>query len=249
MSMIDEYVEAVLAELPPEWPWRGKVEADLREHLDASVEAGASEEEAIARMGDPADVAAGFLSTASPVYASAWRRVGAFAIDLGLGLNLFAVIPLIIMLLNARGPDFSPIPAAATMLLVGVVTAGALMAIVYFPLMEAHYGRTIGKKAFGMMVVRENGSRIGWKEALIRRIPLFFQFIWIDGFFILFSPKKQRAFDIVAGTIVVRTDTNEGPPRHGIKMLVLIIAFPIVAVLSSVLLDYLVHTAFKVDGI
>jgi uncharacterized RDD family membrane protein YckC len=83
----------------------------------------------------------------------------------------------------------------------------ALMAtaVLYFPAMEALRGTTAGKALYGLSVVRENGERIGWKEAILRRLPMLFQIFWIDAAFALFTKRRQRAFDMVAHTVVIRS--------------------------------------------
>jgi uncharacterized RDD family membrane protein YckC len=52
-------------------------------------------------------------------------------------------------------------------------------------------------------VVREDGSRAGWVAAIIRRIPFFMNFFPIDALFVFFTERRQRAFDKVAGTVVI----------------------------------------------
>ena len=43
-------------------------------------------------------------------------------------------------------------------------------------------------------------------KAIVRRIPFFLEFFWIDAIVAIFTERKQRAFDLVAGTIVVHCD-------------------------------------------
>ncbi len=49
--------------------------------------------------------------------------------------------------------------------------------------------------------------QIGCKEAFLRRLPFYFEIWPVDALFIPFTEKRQRAFDIVARTIVVRQPT------------------------------------------
>ncbi len=49
------------------------------------------------------------------------------------------------------------------------------------------------------------GMAIGYKEGFIRRIPFYFRFLLIDALFVFFTSKHQRAFDMVAHTVVVRS--------------------------------------------
>ncbi|MFB6240034.1 MAG: RDD family protein, partial [Gemmatimonadota bacterium] len=92
-------------------------------------------------------------------------------------------------------------PAAVPMLLLAAV--GALLALLYFPALERLWGQTVGKRFFGLAVAREDGLRVGWWDAAVRRLPLFFEVFWLDALFAPFTEKRQRAFDIVAGTVVV----------------------------------------------
>ena len=80
--------------------------------------------------------------------------------------------------------------------------------MLYFPILEGRFGQTLGKRLLGIRVLHESGLPIGFKEAILRRLPFYFDFWPIDGLFVLFTAKKQRAFDIVARTVVVR-ETSE----------------------------------------
>jgi uncharacterized RDD family membrane protein YckC len=68
-------------------------------------------------------------------------------------------------------------------------------------------GATIGKMVLGLRVVKLDGSRISWKESIIRTLLRI-----IDGLFgyllgailVWKSPTKQRLGDRVAKTVVVR---------------------------------------------
>lgn len=81
--------------------------------------------------------------------------------------------------------------------------------LIYFPLMECLYGRTIGKKAFHLCVVNLKGKLPTMGQAFLRRmldmveIPFFGTPALLA---INYSDKNQRMGDIVAGTTVVRTD-------------------------------------------
>lgn len=98
-----------------------------------------------------------------------------------------------------------------------VVLVFVLTGVVYFPVLEARYGQTVGKRLFGLCVARENGMRPEFWRTLVRRAPLLFQVSWAPGLFTPlsaafwidatvapFTGRRQRAFDLVAGTIVVR---------------------------------------------
>jgi uncharacterized RDD family membrane protein YckC len=98
------------------------------------------------------------------------------------------------------------------------VLAGAIVLIFitywsYFVFGEvARGGRTPGKRALGIRVVRDDGSRVGLTDSLIRnflRIVDALPGSYAVGMVsILTTRKHKRLGDIVAGTVVVR-DTGE----------------------------------------
>ena len=66
-----------------------------------------------------------------------------------------------------------------------------------------YFGRTIGKKLMGIRVVRESGTRISLGQGLLRQLPFFAQFFFIDALFVLFTEKGQRAFELITKTRAV----------------------------------------------
>ena len=206
---IDEYVAAVLRQLPGPLVDSTRVESDLRAHVADRVEAGATQADAVEHLGTPEEVAAELLATVHLDAASLWQRAGAFVIDVAVGVvalflaATFVFVPFMdiwdVADVVARGMFF-------TTFAVGVLLAVAVLAlaIVYFPVLEKLFGQTVGKRLLGIVVVRENGSTLRWRDAFIRRIPFFFEFFWLDALFALFTARRQRAFDLVAGTLVVR---------------------------------------------
>jgi uncharacterized RDD family membrane protein YckC len=80
--------------------------------------------------------------------------------------------------------------------------------ICYNILLEGYFGRTVGKYLLGLKVLKTDGTKIGYREAILRNIPKYVgNFIVIDALIMLifFNSEKQRAFDKVADTIVVHT--------------------------------------------
>jgi uncharacterized RDD family membrane protein YckC len=78
--------------------------------------------------------------------------------------------------------------------------------ICYNILLEGYFGRTVGKYLLGLKVLKTDGTKIGYREAILRNIPKYVgNFIVIDALIMLvfFNSEKQRAFDKVADTIVV----------------------------------------------
>jgi uncharacterized RDD family membrane protein YckC len=192
MIAIESYVHDVMA----------RIEADLLVHLGERVASGVSSEEAVARMGDPADVARGYLEGVALVYASPSRRLGAFLLDMALGMTLLLSLALLATLILEPGAE-EPLTMAELPVAVSFVGAAFVLGLLYFPLLETVFGQTVGKRAFDVTVTREDGRRIGFGAAVIRRLPFLFDFWPVDAAFLYFTKKRQRAFDIVARTVVI----------------------------------------------
>jgi len=215
----DAYVAEVLRRLPRQLIDRQRVELDLRTHLLDRMEAGATEEDAVRHMGTPEETARELMSGVVLVPASLGRRIGAFAIDMLLGA--IPIIGAVLMFLTARfswltgaGPEMELRFGAVwflfvmCMALLGLVSAA--LSVLYFPVLEGLVGQTVGKRLLGVVVVKEDGTSIGWVPAIVRRLPFLLEFFFIDAVFALFTRRRQRAFDKVAGTLVVECST---PPR------------------------------------
>jgi uncharacterized RDD family membrane protein YckC len=88
-----------------------------------------------------------------------------------------------------------------------IAIASAVTVLGYFAWFEAHEGRSPGKRALGLRVVRLDGRPMTYRESFIRNLvklvpPLFF----LDTLIMLiaFGDDKQRVSDKTAETIVVR---------------------------------------------
>ncbi len=82
-----------------------------------------------------------------------------------------------------------------------------ILAIVYFIVMEATQGATLGKMALGLRVVKMDGSPISWTESVVRNLLRIIDglFVYLVGaIFVWTSPLKQRLGDRVAHTVVIR---------------------------------------------
>jgi len=87
-----------------------------------------------------------------------------------------------------------------------------LVYLSYYFVQEGIWGTTLGKRAFGLQVVRVDGGRVGWWEAWLRTLlrilevnPLLLGAI-PGGLAIAWSRRKQRLGDMMAGTVVVNRD-------------------------------------------
>jgi uncharacterized RDD family membrane protein YckC len=105
-------------------------------------------------------------------------------------------------------PDSAFIWVYAGVLIVAFITAWA-----YFVLLEVlRNGRTVGKRALGIRVVRDDGGRVGVMDSIIRNVVRLVDML--PGYYgvglvaVLFSAQNKRLGDMAAGTVVVR-DTGE----------------------------------------
>ncbi|MCX2947618.1 RDD family protein [Lentzea sp. NEAU-D7] len=129
-------------------------------------------------------------------------RAVAFAIDVavqfGLLVLLFLVAPIDL--------DNALQDAVALTLLIAVMIG--------FPtaMETATRGRSLGKLAMGLRVVRDDGGAIRFRHALVRSLTGFIVDFWVLGlagaialFVSLFSPQGKRVGDYLAGTVVIHT--------------------------------------------
>ncbi len=139
-------------------------------------------------------------------------RAAALFIDTVLvGLLIVAELlaaTLIFSLMGEGVPDAAIIWIYATLLVLGFVTAWS-----YFVLLEVlRNGRTVGKRALGIRVVRDDGGRVGLMDSIIRNVVRLIDML--PGYYaiglvsVLFSAQNKRLGDMAAGTVVVR-DTGE----------------------------------------
>jgi len=79
----------------------------------------------------------------------------------------------------------------------------------YFAILEAtSAGRTPGKRAMGLRVVRLDGSAPGLSEALVRNIARIADYFLAFGLFVaFFNARSRRIGDLLAGTMVIRERT------------------------------------------
>lgn len=184
-------------------------------------------EEALRESGGDDGLAAAFVQPlARPLERVLfWRRLGAFAIDallLGIalgflhGLVTLALAPQHVAGQDAHEEDFSlafTIPwgyhDGSLHPAVQAVIAGTsgLLVLGYFTWLEAREGRSLGKRALGLRVVRLDGQPVTAREAFLRNLvkvaPLL---LVLDTLAMLLALRRerQRLSDRIANTAVVR---------------------------------------------
>lgn len=148
--------------------------------------------------------------------ASVFQRVAAYIIDnIILGIYLFIVM---------MSFDFNDMFTDFGTWLFFMLLFAKLPWILYQPVMEyLTGGRTIGKMAIGIRVLKTNGDRMGFREVMTR---WFFRgdFLWIsadvlilfiplwnviDSFICGLSVNHQRLGDTLAGTVVVKNKSSQ----------------------------------------
>jgi uncharacterized RDD family membrane protein YckC len=223
MTLREQYLSDVAKNITAHPERKDQFLLDLRAHFDEGKAAGDTDIAVINRLGKPEDVASEFMMNMPLTFAGFWERLLAFFIDMTLcvyvmifGFGLLIGVPFLMINRSRSIALMDALHDVATLHMLGslspiYIPLGILLIIgtmalflLYFPILEAQFGRTLGKRLMGLKVLKEKRTAIGMKEAFIRRISYYADILPVDALFIPFTEKKQRAFDIVAQTIVVR---------------------------------------------
>jgi uncharacterized RDD family membrane protein YckC len=108
----------------------------------------------------------------------------------------------------------------------GILGFSSLAVFLYFVLAEGFLGRTLGKAACGLKVVREDGGPCGLTASLVRnlvRVADGFLFYLVGLIALVTSKKQQRLGDMAAKTIVIRTPAVGVQIAAGIASLIAIV--------------------------
>ncbi|EMA51751.1 RDD family protein [Halococcus thailandensis] len=87
--------------------------------------------------------------------------------------------------------------------LAGIIAGIVLTPLTYYVLLEARYGRTLGKHLEGLVVTAADGSRASMRACLLRNLlrPVDFVVFYLFGFvLVLVTDRDQRLGDLVAET-------------------------------------------------
>lgn len=191
----DLYIESVIKHVPHGQPVRDHIASDLRSHIAERTEQGQAMDEVLRQLGDPLTLAESYLAAVPLESASLVHRVVAKLIDfIAVAATVAAVAALLWTSLPQEVVYF--IPPLAILLCV-------LCFVAYTVFAEYEYGYTVGKRLMQVRVVRESGARISLGQAIVRQLPFFGQFFWIDALFALFTERKQRAFEMLSKTRAV----------------------------------------------
>ncbi|WP_434442575.1 RDD family protein [Lentzea sp. E54] len=141
-------------------------------------------------------------------------RAVAFAIDVAVQFGLLVIV----MLMTPIDLDNALRDALTLTLLIAVMIG--------FPtaMETATRGRSLGKLAMGLRVVRDDGGAIRFRHALVRSLTGFIVDFWVLGlggaialFVSLFSAQGKRVGDYLAGTVVIHTRV----PRQQVELAVM----------------------------
>lgn len=88
-----------------------------------------------------------------------------------------------------------------------IVAILVILPWLYFTVMEAVWGGTVGKLALGLRVTALDGRPISWRQSIVRNLLRIIDNLagyFVGAIFIWNSPLCQRLGDRVAKTVVVR---------------------------------------------
>jgi uncharacterized RDD family membrane protein YckC len=155
------------------------------------------------QYGSPSQAAASALE-----YVGVGRRLLALIID---GIILLIVGWIIVVIFPASGDITAGGDAWDRFKHMGPgVVLPNIIPFIYYIVMEAMQGATVGKMARGIRVVKLDGSPISWGESIVRNLlrivdhlPYAIPYL-LGALLIWTSPTKQRLGDCVVHTVVVR---------------------------------------------
>jgi len=191
----DVYVQSVMDRVPQGMPLRNQIAMELRSHIAERVEHGQALEDVLRQLGDPLTLAESYLSSVPLQSADALPRLLAKVIDGGVAIGLAVVIGCGLWL--TLPPHVAPFALPVCMI---VASFGFVLYTVFAEYAE---GQTFGKRVMGLRVVTEAGARISLGQSMLRQLPFFAQFFFIDALFALFTDRHQRAFELLTKTRTV----------------------------------------------
>lgn len=191
----DEYVQSVIDFVPYGLPLREQIAMDLRSHIAERLAEGRTLEEAVRLLGDPLTLAESYLSAVPRASAPIGRRIAAKLIDV-FTVAAFAVACSLVAYRLLPPPFVYYVPVMC-------LGGGVLAFVIYTAIAEYRWSGTVGKRTLGIQVVRESGARISLGQSLLRQLPFFGQFYFIDAAFALFTERHQRAFELLTKTRAV----------------------------------------------
>jgi uncharacterized RDD family membrane protein YckC len=86
-----------------------------------------------------------------------------------------------------------------------VIVAYAVWGLIYFAHSWAASGRTVGMALFGVRVVRDDGTDVSGRRAVVRTLalPLSFLLLGLGFVGIVLGDRRRALHDVIAGTAVI----------------------------------------------
>jgi uncharacterized RDD family membrane protein YckC len=208
---------------------REALSAEFAEHL-REAEAAGDLGPALERLGPPRDAAKTFAAGHALQPAPLGRRIVAAMIDFALPFLLVVAVIAAGTFLGSdarqdllqfgrdvaaeREPVFGVLQSIAAFLLMSAL----LWWLIGLTVAEWRLGRGPGKALLGLRVVTEEGIAPTFGQVVVRRLTLVFSgpLQLIDWAFALFDPRRQRAVEKLAHTMVIQDEAPE--PRAATDM-------------------------------
>jgi uncharacterized RDD family membrane protein YckC len=138
-------------------------------------------------------------------------RLTAALLDLlVLGCLLLIVSVLVIAIAAAATGNSSESNTIVVFSLLGALlfASWVIIAVLYFTISEAvSGGKTLGKSAMGIRVIRVDGGTASIGEYFLRSAAYIVDIFGVGAILLFFHPQSRRLGDLVAGTVVVRERT------------------------------------------
>ena len=135
-------------------------------------------------------------------YAGLWKRLLAFAVDLGVTSLIFFALAVILPIL--LGPRLG-VPRGSVILASGVAI-WLVVTWLYWAIMESSSRQsTVGKDLLGIAVTDGKGNRISFGKATLRYFGKIASVLpALAGFLMIgFTARRQGLHDLIAGSLVV----------------------------------------------
>ncbi len=221
--LAETYLAQVLRWIPPDIPDRHEIAHEIESVIAERTAEGEPLASILARLGEPIELAESYLVDYPMASASLARRLLAKLVDLGLfylvvflvigsGIALMAAAPTpqegdsVVRLSTGFLPELRVADGTPLLTLLLLLGGGLAVAAIIAPTYgEWRWGQSPGKYLLGLRVVRESGAMPSLGQVLLRYVPLWFQFFWIDMVFALFGPMRQRAFERLTHTRTIAT--------------------------------------------
>ena len=141
------------------------------------------------------------------VLAGVGRRAAALLID----VFLVYLVVLIVAGITGNTKGYSPLGFQFGLVGDLLILAGGLL---YFVVLEAEVGMTVGKAAAGLRVVKADGGRVGYRASVVRNLLRFVDALpYVPPYLLAVvgvwnTDQNQRRGDLAAGTVVLERKPN-----------------------------------------